>query len=133
MKRRAALVAAWRCSLALPGSLAVDRALAGSPSPGQDAKRDTPAYDLNFETVQALLEQPESRMDLASIKLTIDRMVDPAIDKAAVLKRLDVMTAEIKASFPFGANNLAKFKTLVPLHPDVTAPGGFNHAAVAAE
>lgn len=51
-------------------------------------------------------------MDLGVIKLTIDQMIDPATDKAALLRQLDVMALEIKALFPLGASNLDKFKTL---------------------
>ena len=80
-------------------------------SPGVHAQR-AHAYDSNFKIVRAMLEQPESQMDLASIKLTIDQMIDPATDKAAVLKQLDEMASEIGASFPLGATNLVKFKTL---------------------
>lgn len=80
-------------------------------SPGVHAQR-AHAYDSNFEIVRALLEQPDDRMDLASIKVTVDQMIDPAIDKTALLKRLDDMASEIKHTFPLGANNLVKFKTL---------------------
>lgn len=81
-------------------------------SPGAHAQRATHAYESNIKTVRAILEQPESQMDLASVKLTIDHMIDPATDKAAALKRLDEMASEVKASFPLGASNLVKFKTL---------------------
>lgn len=81
-------------------------------SSGVHAQRAMPAYESNFKTVREILEQPESQMDLASIKLTIDHMIDQATDKAAMRKRLDEMASEIKASFPFGASSLVKFKTL---------------------
>lgn len=81
-------------------------------SPVAHAQRAKPAYDSNFKTVRAMFEQPESQMDLASIKLTIDQMIDPTTDKAAVLKQLDDMAAEARASFPLGASNLLKFKAL---------------------
>ena len=80
-------------------------------SPGVCAPR-APAYDSNFQTIRSMLTQPESQMDLAIIKLTIDKMLDPSIDQAAILKQLDSMALEIKASFPLGASNLAKFKVL---------------------
>jgi len=51
-------------------------------------------------------------MDLGVIKLTIDQMIDPATDKAALLWQLDTMALEIQALFPLGASNLDKFKTL---------------------
>ncbi|CAM3913526.1 hypothetical protein [Paracidovorax anthurii] len=80
-------------------------------SPEAHAQRAN-AYDSNFEIVRAMLEQPESQMDLANIKLTVDKMIDPATHKDAVLKKLDEMAAEVMASFPPGASNLLKFKAL---------------------
>jgi regulator of sirC expression with transglutaminase-like and TPR domain len=80
-------------------------------SPGACAQRD-PAYDSNFQTIRSMLQQPESQMDLAEIKLTIDKMLDPSIDKAAALKQLDGMAAKVRGSFPLGASNLAKLKGL---------------------
>lgn len=81
-------------------------------SPEVQAQRVKPAYESNFKIVRAMLEQPESQMDLASIKLSIDQMIDPATDTVAVLKQIDDMASQIKASFPLGASNLVKFKTL---------------------
>jgi regulator of sirC expression with transglutaminase-like and TPR domain len=81
-------------------------------TPGAQAQGSRATYDSNFKAVSALLEQPAAHMDLANIKLAIDHMIDPTTDKAAVLKRLDDMVAEIKASFPVGASSLIKFKTL---------------------
>ena len=80
--------------------------------PGAHAQRVTHTYDSSLKIVRALLGQPESQMDLASIKLTIDQMIDPTIDKAAVLKQLDDMASEVRASFPLGASSLVKFKVL---------------------
>jgi regulator of sirC expression with transglutaminase-like and TPR domain len=80
-------------------------------SPGVCSPR-APAYDSNFQTIRSMLVQPESQMDLAVIKLTIDKMLDPSIDQAAALKQLDDTAAEVRASFPLGANSLAKFKVL---------------------
>lgn len=80
--------------------------------PQAHAQRITHAYDSQYKIIRAILEQPESQMDLGVIKLTIDQMIDPATDKAALLRQLDVMALEIKALFPLGASNLDKFKTL---------------------
>jgi regulator of sirC expression with transglutaminase-like and TPR domain len=82
-----------------------------SMSPGVQAQH-AHAYESNFEIVRAMLKQPESQMDLASIKLTIDQMIDPSTDKAALLKQLDDMASDIRASFPLVASNLIKFKAL---------------------
>ena len=54
------------------------------------AQRLTPAsYDSDLKTVRALLQQPESRMDLGVIKLAVDPMIDPSIDVAATAKQID--------------------------------------------
>jgi len=76
------------------------------------AQRTTQAYGTHYKTLQAILEQPESQMDLAVIKVTVDQMIEPATDKAGLLKQLDAMVSEVKASFPISASNLDKFKTL---------------------
>jgi regulator of sirC expression with transglutaminase-like and TPR domain len=77
------------------------------------AQRLTPtSYDSDLKTVRALLQQPESRMDLGLIKLTVDRMIDPSIDAAATAKQIDQLAEEVRATFPLGASNLVKFKAL---------------------
>ena len=71
-----------------------------------------PVADTNIKTIRIILEKPEDQIDLANVKLTIDHMVDPKTDQAAVLNQINYMVAEIKASFPLGASNLIKFKVL---------------------
>lgn len=83
------------------------------PSIGRTfAKGSSLAYESNFQTVQAIFKLPEPQMDLASIKLAIDRMIDPAIDQAVVLRQLEALAVAVRASFPLGASNLVKFKAL---------------------
>lgn len=79
---------------------------------GALAQRAGTPFEAHYKAVRAMLEQPEPAMDLASIKLGVDQMIDPKIDKAGTLKQLDRMAAEIRATFPFPANNLTKFKAL---------------------
>jgi len=55
------------------------RALLASPAYWRSAPQQ-PA-DPNIETVRALLQTPDADIDLAKAKLTIDRMIDPTIDK----------------------------------------------------
>jgi hypothetical protein len=77
------------------------------------AQRLTPtSYDSDLKTVRALLQQPESQMDLGVIKLAVDRMIDPSVDVAAATKQIDQLAEEIRATFPIGASNLVKFKAL---------------------
>jgi len=59
---------------------------AASPVEAQPlALHAAPDFNSNFKIVRPLLEQPESQMDLAGIKLAVDQMIDPTIDSAAVL------------------------------------------------
>lgn len=80
--------------------------------PKLQARPLTSPYVDHFKIVSAILVQPESQMDLAEIKLTVDHLIDPTTDKTAVLKQLDQMAGEVTASFPPAASNLAKFKAL---------------------
>jgi len=91
---------------------AINLALALAIGAASQAHAEAKATDVNFEKIKAILEQPEEKIDLARAKLTIDHMIDPTTDQAAVLKQIDVMAAEINASFPVGASNLVKFKVL---------------------
>ena len=45
--------------------------------------------------VKTILQQPESSMDLAVVKLTIDKMIEPSIDINANLKKIDGIVAQI--------------------------------------
>lgn len=46
--------------------------------------------------IQAMLEQPESQIDLSRNKLIIDKMIDPNIDIEASLKQIDNIAAKIR-------------------------------------
>jgi regulator of sirC expression with transglutaminase-like and TPR domain len=47
--------------------------------------------------INSILKQPESSMDLARIKLTIDKMIDPTINIDAGLKQIEGIVAKIRA------------------------------------
>ncbi|HEX9114797.1 MAG TPA: hypothetical protein VGA61_01910 [Anaerolineae bacterium] len=47
--------------------------------------------------IDAILSQPESEMDLARIKLTIDNMIDPAVDIEAGLRQIEEMANAVRA------------------------------------
>ncbi|THF61972.1 transglutaminase family protein [Pseudothauera rhizosphaerae] len=63
--------------------------------PGADIKSVPEA-----KRVDAILRQPESKMDLGRIKLTIDKMINPTVDVDAGLKQIDAMTAQVRAMQP---------------------------------
>ena len=62
--------------------------------------------------LREILRQPESKIDLARTKLTIDNMVDPTIDIDANLKKIDAMVAQVNAMAGAGASNKDKLRML---------------------
>jgi regulator of sirC expression with transglutaminase-like and TPR domain len=63
-------------------------------------------YDSQSKTIRSLLDQPNSQIDLAVAKVTVDQMVDSEVDKDAVLRQLDQMASEVRATFtPFMSNS----------------------------
>jgi regulator of sirC expression with transglutaminase-like and TPR domain len=70
-----------------------------------------------------MLELPERDIDLAKVKLTIDRLIDPSIDVAASLKQLDRMAAEIEARLTNPASSRHKLNAL---RAHIYQPGPWN-------
>lgn len=68
--------------------------------------------DANLEVIRAILELPDSQIDLANAKLTIDRMIDPQTDIASGRKQLDAMVAEIRARLPAHPSSRHKLEAL---------------------
>ncbi len=72
-------------------------------SPFAHAEPKTPQWVLDAENfpeakrLRAMLQQPESKMDFGKIKLTIDNMIDPKLDVATGMKRIDDMAARIRS------------------------------------
>lgn len=60
-----------------------------------------PGADINSvkeaKQIDTLLRQPAKDMDLARIKLTIDKMIDPSINVDAGVKQIDGMAAQVHA------------------------------------
>ena len=63
-----------------------------------------PTRNSDLAMVRHILQRPESDIDLANAKLTIDRMMDPSIDVAGTLMRLDAMARELRSMLPAGAS-----------------------------
>ncbi len=74
--------------------------------------------------LRTILQQPEPEIDLAKAKLTIDKLIDPAIDIEAGLKKIDAMVAGIKAMPDFGTSNTAK---MLALKRYLYQPGEWNN------
>lgn len=68
--------------------------------------------DANLASVQALLALPEAKIDLARVKIVVDRMIDPRIDAAATLRQIDAMASEIRATLGVSASSRAKIEAL---------------------
>jgi len=66
---------------------------------------------------------PEQQVDFAQAKLTIDRLIDPSIDVAAVLRELDQLTATVKQRTPAGLTKRAELDVLLET---LYKPGPWN-------
>lgn len=78
----------------------------------QRATAPVPDYVANLKHIRTLLELPDNRIDLARAELTIDKMIDPAIDIEANLKKIDAMVAKIQRKLPARPSSLDKVKAL---------------------
>jgi len=65
-----------------------------------------------LQVVGALLDQPESSIDLALAKLRIDRLIDPAIDIDATNARLERMASDVRKRLPPGTSSTARAEAL---------------------
>lgn len=62
--------------------------------------------------VRKLLSEPPESLDLARVKLTIDRMIDPQIDVDANLQRLDGIVFKVRMLPGFGETGISKLSAL---------------------
>ncbi|SFD96419.1 transglutaminase family protein [Paracidovorax konjaci] len=85
--------------------------------------------DAQLNKLKAILKQPESSMDLARVKLSIDHMIDPKIDEQEVLARLDAMANEVRRLYPANSSKQIAVETLrAYLHgPDPKHPRPFQY------
>lgn len=77
----------------------------------------SPASAGPAEAIRGLLQTPEGQIDFAEAKLTVDRLVDPHTDTAAVLAELDGMVATMRkmlATLPAAeaGTSISKLKVL---------------------
>ncbi len=92
--------------------------------------------------LRAQLTQPEVQVDFAKAKLTIDRLIDPSIDAASVMRELDALTAAVKSRIPAGASRRSQLDILLatlyqpgawngnrPFTYDLADPFGKNHTS----
>ena len=67
----------------------------------------------NIESqVRALFQQDLSKVDLAEMKIDIDRMVDPSINKAQQIAQIDHMAKVVATAYPKNASSQVKLEAL---------------------
>jgi len=64
------------------------------------------------EAVRAILRQPEAEMDLAKVKLAIDKIIDPSIDIEANLGQIDEIVNKVRISAGDNPTSAAKVLAL---------------------
>jgi regulator of sirC expression with transglutaminase-like and TPR domain len=74
--------------------------------------------------LRGILKQSEQEIDLAKTKLTIDKLIDPAIDVEANLQKIDAMVARIKAMPDFSNSSTAK---MLAIKRYLYEPGEWNN------
>ena len=79
--------------------------------------------DTQLDALRALLRTPDDQVDLATAKITIDRMIDPTINAKATLQQIDNLAEGIRARFPPAATRNAKAELLVT---SLSQPGSWN-------
>ena len=69
----------------------------------------------NFEEaiqLQSVIDQPESKIDFAIDKLTIDKMVDRSIDMDANINNIAVIVKSINSMLPINPTSMDKMLTI---------------------
>jgi regulator of sirC expression with transglutaminase-like and TPR domain len=62
--------------------------------------------------IEAMMELPESKIDVAKAKLTIDKIIDPSIDVKTCLRKIDDIALQIKefsGDEAIGTSNITEF------------------------
>lgn len=77
-----------------------------------------------LNTLQKLFEQDEKQLDLARVKLTIDKLIDPSINIESELRNIKKMAASIQSMIPVGANAMSK---MLILKEYIYTPGTWNN------
>ncbi|SHN33126.1 transglutaminase family protein [Rhizobacter sp. OV335] len=70
------------------------------------------AFAAHLQSIRAELEKPDEALNLGEFTLSVQRMIDPSIDVASNLQRLDGMARDIRATFPIMANSRVKVEAL---------------------
>lgn len=73
--------------------------------------------------MRQILEQDENQLDLARIKLTIDKLIDPNINVEAELSRLNQMVEDIRPMLPSEASAM---DTMLAIKKYIYTSGAWN-------
>ena len=68
--------------------------------------------DADLQRVQAILGLPESELDYAEVKVTVDALVEPRLATGPLLQRLNAMAADVRAMLPSAATTDDRFEAL---------------------
>lgn len=74
-------------------------------------------------TLKAQFALPDAKVDYATTKLTVDRLIDPGTDTAAVRRELDRWEQAIRSNVPAGANGRQTLDALIKI---LYQPGPWN-------
>lgn len=74
-------------------------------------------------TLKAQFALPDEKVDYAAAKITVDQLIDPSTDEAAIRRDLDRWEHAIRSNVPAGANGR---KTLDALLKTLYQPGPWN-------
>jgi len=67
----------------------------------------------DLDVLKEILAQPDDRIDLAQVEITVERMIDPQVNEMATLHQLDVLAANTRARFPQGDATDPELKGMV--------------------
>ena len=76
-----------------------------------------------LKLLRQILEQDENQLDLARIKLTIDKLIDPSINIEAELSRIDQMVKDIQSMLQPEASSMDR---MLAIKKYVYSPGAWN-------
>jgi regulator of sirC expression with transglutaminase-like and TPR domain len=66
----------------------------------------------SMSTIRNIMMLPDAQIDLGKTILTIDKMINPAIDINTALKKIDSIVSEIQMGLPFGSSSDQRLRAL---------------------
>ena len=91
------------------------------------AQRVADSVDNQIQVIKSFLASPEDKIDLAKLRVTVDKMIDPSIDEAATLKALDQIASQVRAMIRPNASSREKFEALRSF---LYQPGPWNQGQI---